>query len=238
MTTHTLDLAASYHRASGDVFMLYGRFDKALDRYISASEVIPAHGETSYNIALTMERTQTLMKEGGVHIDRALELSPNDARVHYLHSKFALREMRFEDGRDAAQETIARFPNHFNAYKNVALYYSRRSEYQEAADVFSGLLERELPDSARALALMELAELYENPLGKPALAVKAYTEALPLLEDGVKKERARTRVPELRNRVERERLEREGKPVPPELMPPQPDNHEGHDHQPGTFHPH
>jgi hypothetical protein len=233
---HSADLAASYLRAKGDVFMLYAKYERARERYVAASEILPAHGETFYNVALAMERSQALMDGGGEYIDKALLYSPNDARAHYLQSKFKLRELRFAAGRDAAQEAISRFPNHLAAYKNIALYHSRRNEFQQAADVFEGMLERDIPDTVRAVTLMDLAEIYETPLGKPTLAAKAYEQAIPLLEEGIRKERARGRLPELRKRIERERLEREGKVVPPELMPANP--HQGHDHAPGTFHPH
>ncbi|QED26225.1 hypothetical protein FRD01_02920 [Microvenator marinus] len=68
-------------------------------------------------------------------------------------------------------------------------------------------------------------------MGKPKLAIEHYQAAAKLTVDKIDREMLEFQVKELDKQVKRDRLQREGKPIPKDLMPAQPPSHD-HGHGP------
>lgn len=100
----------------------------------------------------------------------------------------------------------------------------RRARYADSARVLEAALNREPPRRDRARLLTRLGRLYEGQLGKPEKALELLTEALQLTTHGLERELLSGRVNELEKRLEREKLQRQGLPIPPHLMP-EPEHH-------------
>ncbi|CAN0565570.1 unnamed protein product [Laminaria digitata] len=214
----------------GDQFMLYSKFDKASPAYDSAHEVFPAYGEVLYNqvIAESSRReAKKSLREQVETLQLARVLRPDDARLIHLQGITYTKRSQPREAMELDKAAIHRFPGYLDAYKNLALSYNRVTEMQKAVDTLEEMVALELPSKLIPGLEESIGQMYEGPLKQPAKALSHYKNGLKHTELAFMRERLRAKVKELNKRIERERLMREGKPVPKELLPEQPHDHAG-----------
>lgn len=228
-----LELVAGYHRGVADQFMLRARHSDARAAYLRAAATSPNRGLDLYNAALASYRTAqlTTMRD---ELEQALALNPNDARILNLLGMVALRQRRFKDAANHAKAALLRYPTFVEAYRVLATAQNLSADFQDSADTLNKVIGLKPPKSTLGPLYYELAQLYEGPLGKPALAIESYEKAVKNLDTGFIHERSTRQLAELKRRTAHDRLVREGKPIPPELMP----KNDEHNHAPGDGHNH
>lgn len=213
-----LNGVSSYYRGFADHLMLRTHFEDAAETYRTAHRWYPARGENPYNAALAEYRVAQLADESP-DIAEALRLRPHDARVHYLASVERIRANDFVAATRHARQAVQLNPNDMDARRGLAVSLQRLNRHEEAATATLEALRRNPPAAIRANLHQRLGELYEGALERPALAIDHYQQARDLLPAGMVRTQLGERIEELDKRIQRERLIREGKPVPPELMP-------------------
>lgn len=232
-----LNLVAHYHRGQADQFMLRSRNEDARAAYLRAFNTYPAQGLDLYNAALAAYRTGNITKMQE-ELEQAIALNPHDARVLGLAAMIDLRKRRFKQAASRSREAILRYPTFIEAYRILASAQNLSSEFEDASKTLLKAIALKPPVAVRGQLHYELAQLYEGPLGLAPQAVEHYDLAVKYLEPGFLHERSSRQAAELRRRVERERLMREGKPIPPGLMPKEDDHghdHDGHSHDQDIF---
>ena len=91
--------------------------------------------------------------------------------------------------------------------------------FDEAATVLTQAIERHPPQAMLADLHLRLGEIYEGSLDQPRKAIDHLKLAQQLLEPGFVRTQLAERIAELEKRLERDRLVREGKPIPDKLLP-------------------
>lgn len=229
LTVGGFSLTSDYLRSKGDQLMLYSKFDKAAPAYASAHEVFPAFGEVLYNEALakTSKREAKMSpKEVIETLQLARVLRPDDARIIHQQALVHTSRAEPEQARELEKSAIHRFPNYLDAYKNLALSHQRKIDMAESAKVLEQMLELDPPKKLRVSVEESLGQMYEGPLGQPKKALEFYKLGYKHAELAFMRERLKSKVTELSKQIERERLLREGKPVPRELMPSEKSPHD------------
>lgn len=217
---------SNYHRGLGDHLMLRTKFKEAGERYAAAHAAYPARGEVLYNEALTHRRTGKIAGAESL-IANAKLLRPNDARIELLAAVYAANKQQVSDVVTGSMRATSLFPNYVDGHKQLALGYDMGGRLTEAAAAIKHLIDLDPPDRFKATLYGELARYYEDTLDQPKQAAEAYSNAAKYTKDKINRDQWEFRAKELAKQVERDRLIREGKQVPKELMPAQP---QGHDH--------
>ncbi len=230
-----LDAVAGYWRGAGDQLMLKNRSVEARDPYLTAHAIYPAHAEVLYNVSLTAYRSGHV-EEFLDELREARTLRPHDARILLLLAQGESRRRQVTAAMGAAEQARLRAPHMLDAYKLLAGLHYARNEMQQTADMIKASIALEPPPQALGSLHEQLADMYDISLKRPALALEQYALALKYLDAPFVRERIQDRVDELTKRLERERLQREGKPIPEGLMPK--GDHDGHNHGPGDGHDH
>ncbi|MEM1349588.1 MAG: hypothetical protein AAGI01_13585, partial [Myxococcota bacterium] len=243
-TLHGFELYAGYIRGQADQYMLYENYRGAAELYERADDILPAHAEVPYNLAMARARIEGGTPDGSREsIDLALSRRPDDARILVLGAQMHLALSHHEEAAKLATLAIEKAPSLLDAHTAQSAAHVGMKEYERAASVYLEVLKLELPKRQEEQIRLRLARLYEGLARQPKLAMEQYRALLELTEEQLFINQAKERIPELEKRVKRERLEREGKEVPPELMPKEPpiapgweglrgsDGHDhGHDH--------
>jgi hypothetical protein len=229
MVPPTLNIISDYWRGAGDQLMLRAYYDRAQDAYIKGYDMYPGHGDLAYNAALAAHRVGKLLNSRQL-LNEALVLRPDDSRVLLLGAIAQVRSKEVGRAIELSRQAIAAWPINIEAYKGEAIAFNLGNDSEKAAESLLTALKLGPPDKTEGLLRVQLAELYEGQLAKPSLAIEQYELALKKLDAGMMMDRSKERLDELRRRVQRERLEREGKPVPPELMPKKHGEDDGHGH--------
>lgn len=213
-------LTSSFYRGKGDQLMLYGKHEAARTAFMSAHHIFPAHGEALYNWALTLENSKERDKlDTKEELSIALTLRPDDARILHQVGKYYLTTQRISQMIDSETKAINRNPNLVEAYEYIAVGHDMNHDFLEATEILERALAQNPPTKARHELHTTAGRYFSGPANKPAKALDHYKKALALTEDSVLQTRLTGRITELEKRVERERLIREGKPVPLDLMP-------------------
>ncbi len=240
LTLAGFSITSGYFRGAADQFMLRGRYEQALPYYERAQRALPAHAEDLYNQAVV--RMNTGGTRGALpYVTQSLDLRPHDARVIHAKAKIHMANLDFLSAAKAEERALRRFPHYLEAYTSLAAAKSRATDIKSAAEVFERALALDPPISVRGTMAESLGQLYEGPLKSAKDALKWYEYALEYTEARQTREKLGTRVEEMKKRVKRERLMREGKPIPKELMPEKdhdaageimgvPGGHDGHQH--------
>ncbi|MEZ4461337.1 MAG: tetratricopeptide repeat protein [bacterium] len=215
---------SNYHRGLADHLMLRTKFKEAAAQYELAHEAFPYRGEILYNEALTYRRIGKLGEAKEI-IAQAAVLRPNDARVLFLSALTASGKQQTTDAIRDAKHALALFPNYIDAHKQLAIAYDMAGQVTDASNVLKATIDMAPPERFRAPLYSEMARYYEQALGQPKLASEAYTNAAKFTKDRVNREQYEFKAKELAKQVERDRLIREGKPVPESLMPAKPQEH-------------
>ena len=223
---------ASYYQSWGDLLMLRTKYEEAIDKYTLASDIVGPNGETLYNIALAHKRTGQ-MDQARDEVELALKQRPYDVRVINLVAGIYLYERDYAEAVRAARRAVSLFPNYHEGRRALAAALNLQGRVPEAVTELQTLLELDPPDEMKGRVHRELGGYYAGPLGKPAEAVKHYEKAFEFEKKDFIRAAIAKDLEEQKKVIERKRLEREGKPIPPELMPVQPKaapGHEGHNH--------
>lgn len=215
---------SSYYRAFADNLMLRAQYARAIPEYEKALGWYPNNGDVLYNIALAKYRS-AIPNEKGDELDQALELRPNDARVLYLASVRELKRSDHIASTALARRAIAANPNDIYSYRTLAASLQMLGRFDESAVVLQQAIDRTPPQAMLADLHLRLGEIYESSLDQPRKAIDQLKIAQQLLAPGFVRTQLSDRIGELEKRLERERLMREGKPVPAHLMPTE-DPHE------------
>lgn len=223
---------AKYHQGLGDHLMLRTQISRAVDEYEQAHSVFPYDGEVLYNIVAGARRGNKL-DTVEAELKLASALRPYDARVKYLQALLQLQKGEQDEAIQRAREAVSLFPNYVAAYKVLALGHDKNRKYEEAANALRQALELDPPQEMRGPIHRELATYYSQALGKPKLALEHMQKSAELIDDPVERGTLEAKARELEKELKRQRLQREGKPIPNELMPGKMPGHEGHDHGPG-----
>lgn len=226
----TLHGLASYHRGHGDHLMLRTHYEQAGEAYRRAHELYPSSGEVPYNVALSFFRTGQMVA-GTAEINEALLMRPHDSRILTLATNAHLRTTNYGAAMETGRRAVLTNPNSIDARRAYGAALQLRGRYDQAATVLLEGIARNPPHTARINLHQRVAELYEGPLEQPRRAIEHYTRAIEGTPPGAARSLMQDKLSELENKIERERLMREGKPIPPHLMPPSHDHHDhGHAH--------
>lgn len=220
---------AAYYRGVGDQLMLRMKYEDARKNYLRAHELYPATAAPLYNAALASFHTNKL-EDALPLLDEAIKLHPHDARPHLLRAVAMLRRRYFGESIKAADEAIRLAPNALEARKTRASSLHLNNKFKEAIETLEALIATNPPARYKADAYMQIAQTYAGPLKQPANAIEPYKKALKHMDRPFYRDQIQTQIKELERRLKRERLVREGKPVPKELMPKDEHDHHGHGH--------
>lgn len=220
---------AEFYRSWGDLAMLRTEHEKAADVYAQADEILGGDGEALYNRALALRRTG---QKGAVELtNEAAKLREYDVRIVNQLSAIHLSDQNYAEAVTAARRAVELFPNYIEGRRNLAAALDLQGRVAEASAELLEVLELDPPDKLKARIHRELGQYYEGPLDNAAKAVEHYEKALQLTDDQFIKQDIKPRIEELKKEIQRNRLMREGKPIPKELMPGEaPDPHDGHGH--------
>lgn len=222
-----LHAKASLERGYGDHLMLHSQFDEAISWYQKSHETYPAHAGVLYNQAVA-HRIQGDAVAGADEIREALEMRPYDARFHVLAAHVELAENRVRPALENAEEAVRTAPMFLEAYEVYAAALQRRASYRDTAAVFESVLELDPPTDKERVFRVQYASLLSEFFNDPQGAIEQLEIAIEQFPVGSERSLLGDRIEELENRLERERLEEAGEPVPPELQP-EIDVHD-HDH--------
>lgn len=220
---------SAYYRGIGDQLMLRMRYEDARKNYLRAHELYPATAAPLYNAALAAYHTNKL-EDARPQLDEAIQAHPNDARPHLLKAVAQLRRRHFGEAVKAADEAIRLAPNALEARKTKASALHLNNKFKDAIAALEALLATNPPARYKADAYMQIAQTYAGPLAQPSSALEPYRNALKHMDRPFYRDQIQTQIKELERRLQRERLIREGKPVPKELMPKDDGHGHGHDH--------
>lgn len=236
---------SNYHRGLADHLMLRTHFKAAGEHYKAAWDAFPGRGEVLYNQALTMRRTGKVADAADL-IARAQTLRPYDARIEYFAASLAAYKQQPSDVITLSKHATSLFPNYIEAHKQLALGFDMAGRVTEAASTLEHILKLDPPDRYKPLVYSELAKYYEDALQQPKKAAEAYRNAAKFTKDNINRDQWEFNAKELDKQIERDRLIREGKQIPKELLPKEaqphdhglpanlqpnaPDPHHGHDH--------
>lgn len=230
MVPPSLNMLSDYWRGTGDNLMLRAYYERAQEAYIKAFDLYPGHGDLAFNAALAAHRIGKLQGSREL-LNLALVLRPDDSRVLVLGATAHVRKRDVGPAIELSRRAVAAWPLNIEAHKGLAISFNLGNDFAKAAEALQAAIKLNPPADTESGLRFQLAELYEGPLAQPSLAIEQYELALKKMKDGMMRTRAVERLTELKRRVQRERLEREGKPVPPELRIPE--GHDGHNHGPG-----
>jgi len=236
---------SNYHRGLADHLMLRTKFTDAGVEYAAAHDAFPYRGDVVYDHALTFRRAGSI-RDAKELILTAERLRPNDARIQGMMAILASNTQQDSEVILAAKRAIALFPNYLDAHKQLALGYDMGGRVTEASTAVKAAIDLNPPERFKSTLYAEMARYYETALGQPRLASEAYKNAAKLTKDPVNRNQWEVNAKELDKQIERDRLIREGKPVPKELMPALegqhdhglPDNLQPNVPPPGGRHPH
>lgn len=226
-----LHAKASLIRGHADHLMLRSYFKDALAEYSTAHNIYPAYGEVLYNIALA--HSMLGATEGGqAAITEAVELAPHDARILTHAASLALRTQRFDTAMELGHHAMRTGPTYIPGYDAYAASLQRRARHDDAAAVLKRALELdELPDEYASLFNLRLGLIYDQQFEAPAEALTFLGLARDLAPEGAERNLINNRITELQKKIERQKLEAEGMPIPEHLLPEEP-----HQHIPGEPH--
>ncbi len=208
--------------------MLRGALPDAVKTYEEAFEAYPANAELLYNIAEAQYRMGK-GRDSGDTLDKAIEMLPYDARLHYQRARVFSQVFEYDSSLKYARKSVQLFPNFVRARKQVAIAYDGQKRFTESVKELERILEMNPPeDLTRGIAL-EMANYYQGALKSPKKELEFLEKAIEEIDEPIRRQTLVVRRDELKKRLERERLQREGKPVPKELMPMKPKD-DGHGH--------
>lgn len=223
----------SYYRSWGDLAMYRTQHELAIDKYTLADDIFGGDGELLLNLALAHQRLGKV-QEAVEDVDRAATLREFDVRIINLIAKLHLQKRKYADAVTASRRAVALFPNYIEGRRTLAAALNLQGRMNDSAAELQVLLELEPPDEVRGQVHRELGEYYQGPLDNPGKAVEHFEKALDLMEgNNFMRGKVSENLELMKKEVERRRLQREGKPIPEELMPQKPDDghgHHGHDH--------
>jgi len=232
------NLRGEYYRGLADHLMLRTHFTRAAEMYAKAHEVFPYRGEVLFNQGLALRRVGDLETAMGF-IEKSVELRPFDSRAHVHLAQYYAQRNRPTETLTHARRSVELFTNNLEGRKAIAMAFDLEGRVEEAAIEIQKALALEPPTRQRAVLHHELGRYYEKDLGKPKLAIEHYTAAAKLTRDRIDREFLEFTVGEIEKQIQRDRLQREGKPIPRELMPTQPPKHDhGHGSGPHDSHGH
>ena len=253
LVSGALTLTSDYMQGKADQFMLYGFYEKARTEYAKAHDFLPIYGEVAYNKALAAWRTGELQDEAET-LEEAIALRPNDARFHHLRASMILNQKDFKGNIVGEQAAISRFPTYIEAYENLIVAYDMSMQFQEATSMIEDLLALDPPFQTRVKLHVRAGDLYGGPANNPAKAIEHYDKVLPMLESKQLIDQIRVKRDEIQKQLQRDKLLREGKSIPSELLPDQQHDHnhvedmlmppglpkikKQHDHHEGDGHAH
>lgn len=225
-----LQAKASLERGWADHKMLRSNFVEAQELYEEAHETYPAFAEVPYNIALSY-KLQAHIAGGEEWIDEAVEMRPYDARFRAHAAHVSIETYRIRHGVEHGEEAIRVGPRYLEGYETYGAALQRRGRYSQAADLYESILDFEgMASDDRQVFRVQYATLLSSYLDRSEEALDQFRQAYDEMPAGSERELLADRIEELENRIERERLEAEGKPVPPELE--EQDHDHDHDHGP------
>ncbi|TXD33415.1 hypothetical protein FRC98_20680 [Lujinxingia vulgaris] len=223
-----MNTLASLERGHADQLMLRTRFAEAIPQYQEAHRLYPAHAEVLFNQSLAHTLTGQA-RLGEPLIEEALELRPYDSRFLSQGTFVALALQRLDTALERGKESLRTGPNNLQGVDAYVAALQRRGRHQDAANVMEWAIKRGAPVEAAGPLHARLGQVYDNSLQRPRRAMEHYQRATKLLPEGAERMLVVNRLNELEKRLERERLIREGKPVPRHLLP-QEVLEKGHEH--------
>lgn len=218
----------TYYRSWGDLAMLRGQNALAIDKYLLVNDLMPDDPDTLYNAALAHQRSGRLSEAKDL-LNRASELRPYEVRIIGLMTTAYLAGHDYADAARAARRAIAIFPDDWASREHLATALNLQGRMADAATELQEIIERGVPSAELGNVNLKLADLYLESLNNPTKAVEHYKEALKHLK-GFMREQAKSQLETAERQVEIRRLEREGKPIPQELLNPTQQGHDHHGH--------
>ena len=224
-----LHAKSALDRGYADHLMLMGQQYDAIELYESAHETYPAHAEVLYNIAVA-HRVEGDREKGLELVEEALQMRPYDARFHVHAGEIQVGERRMRVAVEHGAEAMRTAPRHLQGHEIYSSARQQRGEFTRAAEVLEAMVDMEPPSDDRLSVRIQLATLYSVYLDEPEKARDHFDKAREDIPTGVERALIDDRIEELEQRLEREFLEEEGLPVPPELQPEIDDPHDPHHH--------
>ncbi len=231
MVPTVLNAKAGLERGHGDHLMLRGQFSQAIEAYESAHETYPAHADVLYNKSLAYRQTGRSI-EGFDALDEALVMRPHDARYVTDYTRIMFLQQHIDTALVAGEEATRLGPNYLPAYEVLSATLVRRARYQKVADLQRAIMERQPPSEEYNRAKRRYAIIHGDHLGDPEKAVELLEEVIEEVPFDEERELLRNRIDAFERQIEREKLEEQGLPIPPELEEHHHDHDHDHDHGP------
>jgi serine/threonine-protein kinase len=163
---------ASARTALGWVSLADGKRDESLREFGRAAELDPINAVPHLGLAMTYAAASDSRNAQAAYA-RAIELAPDDWRLHHEQADYAYRQARYADAA-AGWETVRRLtPDNVLALRNLSAAYFYLGRHDEAASTLQ-----------RALEVQETPATYTN-LGTIRFFQGKYTDAVAAFEKAV-----------------------------------------------------
>ncbi|MDY6796181.1 MAG: O-antigen ligase family protein [Actinomycetota bacterium] len=147
----TLYFLSGIYGERGDEEKDFGEFRTAIEEYESALKYIETDPSTQFQLAYIYRVLFTLGEEppqpevsvemSMAHIDRAVELEPEDAFKHNEKGILLIILKEYEESRESLREAQRLYPNNPNAFYNEGESYFEEGMYEDAEGAYMGAFE-------------------------------------------------------------------------------------------------
>lgn len=219
----------TFYRSWGDLAMLRTQNELAIDKYMLVNDLMPDDPDTLFNAALAYHRIGGV-SEARDMINRASELRPYEVRVMHLVATAYLANHNYAEAARAARAAISLFPEDWKSREQFAAALNLQGRMADSAKELQGILDTDPPESELGHLHQKLGELYLDSLDNPQKAAEHLKIAVKYAK-GFARQNIQAQLEQAERQVEVRRLQREGKPIPKELLDPIKGHHDhGHDH--------
>ena len=172
----------SFVRA-GNEFLRAGEVDNAIEEYKNALELNPKNVEAHLKMGFLYYNIKEMYKEGLDYLSKALQLSPNDPRIHHDLGMALLHQRRYDQAVEHLSEALRGMPEGLSEqYNAVNMQYSlgmalfRSGKFRQGSVHLSEAIHLD-PNNAKAHYSLAMALAVQ---GETDESVKHYTEAVSI----------------------------------------------------------
>jgi tetratricopeptide (TPR) repeat protein len=172
----------SFVRA-GNEFFKAGEADNAIEEYKNALELNPNNAEAHLKMGFLFYNVKSMHEEGMAHLLKAMELEPNDPRIHHDLGMALLHQRKYNQAIKHLSIAIEGMPEGFDLqYKPADMHYNlgmalfQIRNFKDSASHLSQAVRID-PDNARSHYSLAMALAIQGQLDE---AVEHYTRAVKI----------------------------------------------------------
>jgi len=172
----------SFVRA-GNEFFKSGEADNAIEEYKNALELNPKNAEAHLKMGFLFYNIKSMHEEGMAHLLKAMELEPNDPRIHHDLGMALLHQREYDQAIKHLSVALQGMPEGFDVqYKPADMHYNlgmalfQSGNFKDSASHLSQAVRID-PDSARSHYSLAMALAIQGQLDE---AVEHYTRAVKI----------------------------------------------------------